>query len=449
MTTRVTITNPARSEDGLSALARGTEVTVSDEYALYLIRAFDAIDTDGAKPLAAAPSSVRPEDVPAIQSLVSDDGIASPITSMTAATGAAGVLSGAYSYSFLFRTALGDTAPWPGTLAAVNPSSQRVNLSNIPVGPVGVIARVLVRTVAAPADVKDYRILAVIPDNTTTTYTDNIPDGSLGAPVSWNATNRGRFRTATGDQFAEFSDQSTGFGQGAFAANVGYASSAFGYRSLASITTGRRNTAIGVYALENVTEGRQNTALGVHAGNGITTGASNTCLGYATGGTSGIGVGNFNTLVGDAAGGSNSITGNGNVAVGYRSLALASGTVSYNTVLGTFAGKYSDTNFELWIDCALDRGSKAAQKESGLIWGRGETSVPANQRLQLNSITRLGSSNAATVASLPAAAGLAGHRGYVTDASVAYTGANIGSTVVGGGANTVPVFCNGTQWVIG
>jgi hypothetical protein len=33
--------------------------------------------------------------------------------------------------------------------------------------------------------------------------------------------------------------------------------------------------------------------------------------------------------------------------------------------------------------------------------------------------------------------------------SVAYTSANVGSTVAGGGSNTVPVFCNGTNWVIG
>lgn len=53
------------------------------------------------------------------------------------------------------------------------------------------------------------------------------------------------------------------------------------------------------------------------------------------------------------------------------------------------------------------------------------------------------------VANLQAAsAALRGYRGYVTDASVAYTSANLGSTVAGGGANVVPVFCNGTNWVI-
>jgi hypothetical protein len=47
-----------------------------------------------------------------------------------------------------------------------------------------------------------------------------------------------------------------------------------------------------------------------------------------------------------------------------------------------------------------------------------------------------------------AAAGLIGMRAFVNDASVTYT-AGIGTVVVGGGANVVPVFCDGTNWRIG
>ena len=55
---------------------------------------------------------------------------------------------------------------------------------------------------------------------------------------------------------------------------------------------------------------------------------------------------------------------------------------------------------------------------------------------------------ATTVATLPAPAGNAGMRDTVSDATQALT-AGIGATVVGGGANIVPVFCNGTVWQIG
>lgn len=54
-----------------------------------------------------------------------------------------------------------------------------------------------------------------------------------------------------------------------------------------------------------------------------------------------------------------------------------------------------------------------------------------------------------TVATLPTAAiALAGTRAAVSDSNAAYT-AGIGATVVGGGSSVVPVFCNGSAWLIG
>jgi len=53
-----------------------------------------------------------------------------------------------------------------------------------------------------------------------------------------------------------------------------------------------------------------------------------------------------------------------------------------------------------------------------------------------------------TVAALPAAAGAARAQIFVSDSSVAAAG-NFGAIVVGGGANIVPVFSDGTNWRIG
>jgi len=56
---------------------------------------------------------------------------------------------------------------------------------------------------------------------------------------------------------------------------------------------------------------------------------------------------------------------------------------------------------------------------------------------------------AVTVSNLPAAATVgAGARATVTDATQALT-AGIGAVVAGSGANTVPVFSDGTNWRIG
>lgn len=52
-----------------------------------------------------------------------------------------------------------------------------------------------------------------------------------------------------------------------------------------------------------------------------------------------------------------------------------------------------------------------------------------------------------TVATLPTTGTLLGRRTYVTDSTVVASG-NFGATVIGGGANTVPVFYDGTNWII-
>lgn len=53
------------------------------------------------------------------------------------------------------------------------------------------------------------------------------------------------------------------------------------------------------------------------------------------------------------------------------------------------------------------------------------------------------------VAELPAAStALAGTRAAVSNSNAAYT-AGIGATVAGGGSYVVPVFCNGSNWLIG
>lgn len=58
------------------------------------------------------------------------------------------------------------------------------------------------------------------------------------------------------------------------------------------------------------------------------------------------------------------------------------------------------------------------------------------------------SSDPVVVASLPAPATRTGQAMFVTDASATMT-AGIGTVVAGGGANKVPVYSDGANWVIG
>ena len=384
----------------------------------------------------------------AVVALVSDDGIAAPATNLTAtASATAGVLNGAYYYTQTFVTALGETAPWPGTATVVNPASKQVDLTAIPLGPSGTIARRIYRTVAGPTDPKDYRYVGEISDNITTTYTDNLADGSLGSAVNWNGTNRGRFRDAAGAKFASFSDQSTALGQGTFNGNTGYASTAVGYQALYANTTGRRNVAVGVYALTALTTAYQNTAVGVHAGGGLTVGLNNTLIGYSAGGPT-LAPGNENTVVGSGAFiGTGANLGAQNTAVGYQALSNIN-TADNCIAIGRTAGKYANASRQIFID-SLERSNIAGCQDSGWLYGEANATV-TSQLTRMNSLVRIGCGAAPVVAGLPAASSTyKGYRGYVTDASVAYTSANVGSTVVGGGANVAPVFCTGAAWVIG
>ena len=92
----------------------------------------------------------------------------------------AGNLNGTYTYEITFVTAQGETQGGT-TSASVSPANQQVDLSAIPTGTSGVVtARKIYRTVAGGTQ---HKLVTTINDNTTTTYTDNIADGSLGANV--------------------------------------------------------------------------------------------------------------------------------------------------------------------------------------------------------------------------------------------------------------------------
>lgn len=100
----------------------------------------------------------------------------------TVATGAAGVLTGDYYYkvSYIIDSYQEGTA---GTASAlVQPSSEKVELSSIPVSTnTRCTSRYLYRTKAGALV---YYFLAEIADNTTTTYSDNIADGSLDTTIT-------------------------------------------------------------------------------------------------------------------------------------------------------------------------------------------------------------------------------------------------------------------------
>lgn len=104
-----------------------------------------------------------------------------PTAALASPAAAGNIENGTHIYAVAFYNGAGITPPGPVT-AAVTVANKTVNgqvaLSSIPIGPVGTTGRKVYRSEAGATALK---LLATIANNTDTTYTDNIADGSLGA----------------------------------------------------------------------------------------------------------------------------------------------------------------------------------------------------------------------------------------------------------------------------
>lgn len=128
--------------------------------------------------------------------------IAAPAAPTVAVSATAGVLTGAYKYAVALITGYWQGPTGTGILltqgntgggtvsATVSPSTKQVNLTNIPIGGIGVVARIIYRTKAGGST---FYQLAQINDNTTTSWTDNVADASLVTVMPSTNTTGSRF----------------------------------------------------------------------------------------------------------------------------------------------------------------------------------------------------------------------------------------------------------------
>lgn len=299
----------------------------------------------------------------------------------TAALGGAGaVTAGPHAYVITFVTAMGETenSLWsPSGLNVSNtvtaaPGGSIVNLTGIPTGAASVTARKIYRTRADPADNYYYYLVATLPGNLTTVYTDNTADAAIGPQISpSDNTTGGLFYDNSGALIDAPGETNTAFGRLALNDNVtatsgGYQNSAFGWNALKSNTTGLQNVAVGGLTLEANTVGNYNTAVGAQTQRLQTTAIENTSLGantlyYNVAGSNNVAVGigalyknqaSLNTAVGSAAlqqsttGANNTAlgqqalqyntTGSDNVGVGLNAL-ISNTTGSFNNAFGQSA----------------------------------------------------------------------------------------------------------------
>lgn len=171
---------------------------------------------------------------------------------------------------------------------------------------------------------------------------------------------------------------------------------AVGFQALSPSTssTSNQNIAVGPYTLTNLTSGSGAVAVGAYAGENLTAAGSNTFVGYLSGRF--VTTGNTNLLLGYSSG-SSLTTGDNNIVIGPLAN-VSSATVDNEITIGNGSHKVLRLPF------------------------------------------------AVTVANLPSASVVgAGARSMVTDAD----STTFAAVVAGSGANTVPVYSDGTNWRIG
>jgi hypothetical protein len=110
------------------------------------------------------------------------DMVGGPVSNITLTLGAAGGLNGTYNYAVTFITATGETDA-AGLSPSAAPVNQKVEISAIPVNPYAACTGRRIYRSAVGGGSGALKLLTTINDNTTTTFSDNIADGSLGAAL--------------------------------------------------------------------------------------------------------------------------------------------------------------------------------------------------------------------------------------------------------------------------
>ena len=311
----------------------------------------------------------------------------SPGIPTVAINAAAGNLNGIYYYRITYVTSDGETTPGVYS-AAVNPINQQVDLTNISVGSAKVIARRIYRTTANPSSV--YQVMKyvdVISDNTTTTYTDNIADGSLGVYNPGINTTGGNFYVNS-NLTGIFGDDKDliAIGYLAGVVNKGYFNTAYGNKVLTDNTIGSFNTGAGNHSLYRNTEGNRNTAYGHDSMALNTTGSYSIGIGswslYKSNSSYSIGIGG-NSLYNHES---------GDFCLGIGHMALRDNIIGEGCIaLGSFAGMYETGSDAFYVN-NRDQTDTVGDKANSLLYGVFAAAI-ANQSLRVNGALTVGYSS--------------------------------------------------------
>ena len=226
---------------------------------------------------------------------------------------------------------------------------------------------------------------------------------------------------------------------------AGFAAGGSGFSiPVSTLATGGNNTAVGYQALNANTTGTQNVAVGLSALLVNTTGLRNVAIGQSA--LAGNTTTNFSTAVGYQA--LTASTAVGNTAIGNGAgQAVTTGTT--NTLLGYLAGFSGTNNLTTGSNNTIignSAASSSATVSNEITLGNASVTSFRIPGLTITAGAKWINVGTSTVAALAAAATAGnGARAFVTDALAPA----FGSTVAGGGAVSIPVYSDGTNWKVG
>ncbi|KKN85536.1 hypothetical protein LCGC14_0278590 [marine sediment metagenome] len=279
-----------------------------------------------------------------------------------------GLLSdGVYRYAVIYVTDEGEIGTHTAfsNQVTVDPTHQQINLTDIPIAPdaFNVSARKIYRTTGG-GNLQLLYLVTTLNDNTTTSFVDNVPDGSLDTTDGFyrkrNDAETSFFKDAEGNKaylrFFFSGEYSTIMGlRAAQYLTTGNSLVAFGSLAANQVTSGGNFVAIGYTAAFNNRTGMNNVSIGSAANYYNQTGRDNISIGLYACSVNGYTATNYSVGIGTYAGGAGSYTvgighaacryhlGIAQVGIGHSALkgssTPANNTGSYNVAIGIGAGQ--------------------------------------------------------------------------------------------------------------
>ena len=305
----------------------------------------------------------------------------------------------------------------------------------------------------------------------------NIAIGHGSLELHQSGSNNVAIGVVAGQYSTNIADSTLIGGGAARYATTGVGGTIIGFRALQHAASVGNNTCLGDSALYH-TQGTANVGIGYVVAEGMSKGNSNIAIGRAAmryrddgdynvfigeaagciysnslpgqpGEFIGVGFQNPADVLGGAAAGHYNVgiggealrnfLGSDSVAIGYRAGGALVGTAAAsmpNVCIGHNAGYHVSQKADANNSIAIG-AETFTTKDNQAVLGNSSVVETVLRGVQLGTVF--------TVANLPVATSLQGARAFVSDA----TAATFASVVSGGGANAVPVYCDGAAWRVG